>query len=392
MLEYENESGYMIEVQRADAERRVAAVPKRKPFVKQFLYPIVALALGVVMLVTAIVIPKKQDGNFPPNEIPYQKTEFQVAALNALIRSVESSKMQDAPKQLTLGKLRDLLSALDRIEYVSELTSEVVAVIVAVDDAVESVNTYKKVATGLYGTKNANAIKTAKALLNLSGTAFSQDLTKMRNGLDGDNFKTNLTEYTAAVIVGIAATELEPTEQLTAAFNGFAESLTALVSEVNGGSRDEAWITENTDATFLNGGAAVGVVLSAQYENKAGRDLVKEQLMSIFGITDEMLPELKCDKMPTFAEDTTTSEGEQQGSSGGAGDGNELYGSNDVVFDPTQPGGGAYVNYGEAFDDYYSAIEGLLIDGDLSPEVKKFLSEYFRSLSDATKAEDDGTN
>lgn len=391
MLEYENESGLMIEVQRADAESRLSSVPPRKPFIKQFLPSIVSLALGVVMLVTAIAVPKKQPVAPPPTDIPYEKTEFQVTALTALIAEIQGSKMQEDAKAHTVAELNGLLTALDSISFVSELTDKVIKVIVSVDEKVDSVNTFKVVATGIYETENNYAKRTARAMLNLSGTAFSQETVEIRKKLDGETFKADLEAYTAALIVGVATAGLDANEPLTAAFNTFTVELTALVADIKAGTLSEAKIKENTDAVFAEGGITVGVAINAQYENKAGRDRVKEQLMSIFGVTEEMLPKLKCDEMPVFAEDGSSSGNEQQGSSGGAGDGADLYGSNDIVFDPSAPGGGAYVKYGDAFDDYYKKIEELLLDGDLTPEAKKLLSEYFRRLSDATKAEEDGT-
>ena len=105
--------------------------------------------------------------------------------------------------------------------------------------------------------------------------------------------------------------------------------------------------------------------------------------MEIFSLTQADLPELAGDIMPELGKTGNNGDGNQ--SSGGLGDGENIYAGNDKIFDPFKEGGADYVPYGDAFIEYYKKVEELLIDGNLTEEEKKILSDYYTALSGGIK-------
>jgi hypothetical protein len=108
--------------------------------------------------------------------------------------------------------------------------------------------------------------------------------------------------------------------------------------------------------------------------------------MLLFEIEKDMLPKLLGDTVPTLVDGSDDSDGgsEDGGASGGYGEGNELYGSNDTIYDPFGKDGAGHKLYGDVFDDYYKKIVDLLSDESLSEETRQAIAEYFKRLSDGS--------
>ena len=69
--------------------------------------------------------------------------------------------------------------------------------------------------------------------------------------------------------------------------------------------------------------------------------------------------------------------------SGGSGDGEQLFGSDDTIYDPEL----GYVSYGEVIRRYYGEITALIADGTLSDDLEKIISDYYALLYQGDKKE-----
>jgi len=67
---------------------------------------------------------------------------------------------------------------------------------------------------------------------------------------------------------------------------------------------------------------------------------------------------------------------------GGIGSGDIVYGSDDQIYDPDT---NENVKYGSVINEYYAKITEKLLDGNVSEELEKYISDYFASLYDGTE-------
>ena len=179
---------------------------------------------------------------------------------------------------------------------------------------------------------------------------------------------------------------ISETEGLRTAIAAFAEEIKGVDL-----TKSEEEAGKTIDGAFENAANAIGKELDRQYANKAGRDLVKERLMQIFNISNDKLPILPGDSEPRLldGESGGDTSDKDKDNGGGLGDGNELFGSNDVIYDPYGEMGGGYVSYGEAYSEYYKKVEELFINGNLDEETIAQISKYFGVLSNGAKTEGD---
>lgn len=400
MVVFDGMDGSMLELQREQADRALAEIKPRSHFVKRFIIPGVALLVGIALTVTGFVIPAKEieddtDGSTP--EQPFKITEWQLGALDDLIEDVdEMTNLDPTVKSGTLTELQRLKEVLIETTTQSKMENEVTASILAVDLLVENASTYKILAVEIFKADNEYAKAIARELLNHNGIAFGQYITRLRAEFEGDSIITSedpkvpsvtvtlqekLTSFTAALNDTVYTSSVENKEDkllvaLTAFANGF-------IGAVTNETTNEA-MQSRFDKVFAALNSAAGEALEEQFNNKALCKTVAQTLSDIFGV---QLPDLISDIEPEL-KDSSSDDGSgstDKESSGGYGEGNELYGSSDLIYDPFNKDGAKYVIYGEVFDDYYKKIEEMLIDGNLSEETKQILIGYFAALSDGTK-------
>ena len=415
MVAFEYDTGDMLDLQRESAEEALRYIRPKKSVIAQLALPLVSLILAGAILVPSLLVSSKEPDddtdNVPIYEEPFKITAWEIGALRSLIEEVNAADVYENVKTSTVAELERLLTALGKADTKDAMTAEVVASIVTVDLIVESAHTYKTVSVALYASEDENVKAIARAVLNVNGIAFGEKMTDLRqsfkgdteilpedDGIGGGNAATasakedgepiiiTLEEKLSSLSLGISTTlaELEVTEgdELYTYLVAFAAAIEPIASEGN-----EATQQSLIDKAFSDVSTGVGTALSAQYRNKAMRDTVINRLISIFGIDKNDIPELLGDITPELADEEGggSNDDKDNAASGGYGEGNELYGSNDLIYDPFNSKGAAYVLYGDAFDTYYKDIEALLNDANLSSEAKQMLKMYFSKLSDGRK-------
>ena len=369
--------------------------------------PACAALVGAALLVTGIVIPEPTVDDTAADEEydePFAISEYQLKALEELIDDVKewekyhnNSPIDPTVKSEAATELERLLSVLKTTNSKNKMRDEVTASITTIDLLVEGTSTYKTLAVEIYKGDDAYAKDMAREILKHNGLAFSQYLTKLRNEFKDDTVITsedNLTTETVtleekvesfihALENTVLVSEVENKEdKLLVALTTFTAAFKEAV-EADENPRSER-VQSLLDKVFSAASSNAHTALAEQHEAKTMCNHVATTLSDIFGVT---VPTLLTNVEPKLKDSSSSDDSDDSNneSSGGYGEGNELYGSSDLIYDPFNEDGAKYVIYGEVFDDYYKRIEELLIDGNLSDETKQILIGYFAALSDGTK-------
>ena len=384
MIEFEGDDNPMVKLQREQTEQILSTLPYKKPFYKRFLVTLIALVLGVGLLISGIAIPKKQPAESYVPDLPFEISAWQMGALGALIDEVRYSEIEENVKDELVVELERLRDVLKGTTTKSKMTDEVVASIVAADLIVEGACSYKKICVALDGGENMSLKKMAAAIITLNGIGFGDKLASIREEISGEQVKDTLTQMSAEADKLLGESGVDDGDGLLAALRKFTDGLGDIGQSAE---EDESIIDSLIDKEFSDASDAIGTQLSAQYRKRAVRDRIISKLIEIFDIPKSAIPQLIGDVMPKLSqsEDSDDDDGNDENeNSGGYGDGNKLFGSDDVIFHPTGENGGGYVKYGDVYDEYYKMIEELLLDGDVSEDTKKILIEYFKKLSDGS--------
>lgn len=393
MVRFKDDRSDMLALQRENAEETLKGIKTKKPIAKRFASALICLALSVCMLLPAVIVPRGVEEAPPPP--PFSFTEDHEFAMNMLIEDIESrDSFNTETRDAIVAELRSLIDRLKSTHTLDGMYMNVIASIVKVDALVEEISTYKTVCVAIDKSENHDMKLIARSILNLQGYEFGGDLGDIRENYKGDTLdpKTNeviltltekLSSLSTELVTKLATLTDYESETLTVGLGTFAAELASALEEENANKQQSL-----IDKAFENVSREVGEELTAQWNAKDARTDVISRLTVVFEIPKSMIPPLLGDALPTLS----TSEGEggsgddtENGASGGYGEGNELFGSNDLIYDPFSEDGAKYVLYGEAYDDYYKTIEAILLDESVSTEAKEILREYFRKLSDGTK-------
>ena len=432
MLAFQDDEGEVAKLQRADADEHLSRIDTKMPFMKHFGAALISVILAIAIMIPAILVPLAQnnggggDNNTDTSE-PFELKSWQCDRLKRLIENVEEAEIDAEFKSAAVTELKRLTDVLKKTDTVDKMQAEVIAAIVLTDAAAEKTAGYKMIAVALFSARpyedeavNApqdletyKVIKDiARSVAKLNGIAFGQDLNEIRkyfasdtvintddtladstpdtaeaNGKQSDKGADKIITVTdkltslASEIRRTLGTDIPENDALKVSFLAFADKIEACIGETVEITRQGL-----IDKAFDELSASVSLVLSAQYENKAIRDTVINTLMLLFNIEKSMLPPLLGDQLPLLTDNGDSSGGDDQSGSvsGGYGDGNELYGSNDTIYHPFGEMGAGHKLYGDVYDEYYRIISDLLSDESISEETRRAMAEYFRKLSDGS--------
>ena len=386
MVAFQSDDSDMVVLQREQTESVLQSLPIKQPIFKRFGLCALVFVLTCAVMVTGIVIPAKTTEVPPTPETPFEISQWQLGALELLIEEVRYAEVADGLKGEIVTELERLLAVLKETKTQRKMRDEVVASIVAVDLITENTNTYKKICVALDGGENAELKKIAAAVLALNGIGFGERIADIRETFAGDRYKDQLNAFASEANTLLPNSGAASEDILYSALAAFFAEMTSISTTTE--TNDNA-IQALIDKAFSAASDNVGSALSAQYANKSLRDRVISKLVEIFEIPPEDIPDMIGDVLPELSSTSEDEEGKENENenSGGFGSGENKFGSNDIIYHPFGEGGGAYIEYGEALDEYYKKIEELLLDGNLSEETKKIIIDYFARLSNGTKTE-----
>lgn len=397
MLEFDGVVGDMIELQRADANERLAGISHGQFKKKRIWTAILSLVLASAMLTGAMLIPlRSPEGPYDPD---FEMSDFQRRRLAELIEYVKTSDMETSVKSKTVSELEGLLNSLEDAQKESQKNKLVRDVIKNVRSTVDAVCAYDDIGKAMRESGFENMVTLDTALYELSQSLSSQSLEQIKSGF----------------------AEYEDTKTLSAALTRFAQELQSCLQDFNGNMgitlyafmtairRDvdnTAPIVEKYSNDVAGVKKACNVInpvfdkytedISYEMQREMGNistaDYVVNELMTIFNVTDDdgsvSDDGNKGTSGTVLGEGTVKRDDDAKGDDGGAGTGETLYGSNDIIYDYESR---THVKYGDVIEAYRKGLYDRA-DGDtsnLSDEEREYILSYISALyGNGTNAQD----
>ena len=419
-LAYSGRSGTMIEMQRADAEEKITALPARKFSFARIWQFFVIFAIALAIGVAGIIVPAKaatEDGEefFDPDSTPRQVTELELAGVRELISNVDSSTLDQTLKTSVGEILYKLLDDLDEVSTEGMLKTAVYGTIEDTGSLINSTLSYIGMGAALaeadqsylgqaitnggnvyrffmltiydevrdfnskkYDTAN---VKIVNAVTSLRTTLTVNDAAEIENLLDGT---------VNGIMAALSSAGVSEEEGLYIYLHSLAEGLSEIKSHTVGVS-NVTTIHDEISELFTKFTVNATGELSNQAYSAAMRVFIANRLKNIFGYLPLELPIDDPDrdengKNPDSdkgddGEDGDGENSENNNHGGSSGTGEMEYGSDDMVWVP----GRGYMKYGEIIKEYYTLISRYLHSEDLTEEQKNMISLYYDILFGSNK-------
>ncbi len=381
MVEFADSDDMFAKLQREDADERLGRLRIGFFNKKQAVAIILAVAIAVISLTGAALMPRKEP--VLPEEEPVSKfdKELIIAELSELVSTVDGSIMSDGLKSDIITELNELIKFVKAHDYMSEMKLEAVSAVLFIDGALDDANSAPKLGAVLAESSNTMLKELGEGLEEMSGSKTKkllEELIEWVEYADLDDVRFVADEMGAA----LDRTEAENDNALVSQISGLLAALRGYINDIGG-----------ADGAFSGMPLAFSNEVMVQNVNKMTTQTVISRLCEIFGISPDDLNSAEggedIDIRPPSdiapdEEGTEIEEPDNPIGDGGIGTGDRVYGSNDVIYDPHS---NTYVTYGTLLDEYNAKATDKILDGRINEDFKKFIEEYFKSLSEYTSPE-----
>ncbi len=383
MLAFRGEQGAMLDMQREDTEHILGAVTSKRLRRKRAWLGAVLPVLAVAVLLTAFVMPVRTESATPgednesENEA-WELSEWHVTAVRALIDMVKASDMVEDGKGEVVQTLEKLIADLKYVDTKTQMKQTVTTAMVKIDAVTDGINTYTALVRAMKSSTSPKLKELAEAIGTPADPILESKYQALKASLEGDAIKADVNSLSTALLVAADAAKVTETDPLYVALQQFSQALAAFAKTV-----DELGEEERGTAltrVFESAAEQMSPALSQQGINRATTDTTNNELMSIFGIAWNDLPdELKYpDDEEASTEDNEQQEQEDEViGGGGKGSGEVIYGSDDAIYYPKDE---THVKYGDVIDEYNGQKVTDMEERTLSDEIKAFIDKYFADL------------
>ncbi len=404
MVEFSDSESDIAGLQRADAEERLNTLPKRKTSPKKFWQYIAAPVLAVALFVTAVAIPGR--GTNANDDPPFDISGVQAIALKGLIDDVKKSELEETLSAQTVVVLEGLLAGLEETKHESVMRRAVISAVSLIDGIFENANTYAVLATEFSKTertqkfgssitaavtsyKTPTKITTLQKVNELSSSGDSKIAAALEVSVDalkeefgefyGSALDSQIRLFLTPFTAGLAETGYSASDGLYGALEQYSLAMLDICEKILGGGYTSKNIQSQIATACDKYVQSATVALSEQMYNCMMDEFVREKLAEIFGIKSTDLPSKGPNLPDSDGDEQPVEPGEpDDGTNGGGfGEGGVNHGSNDIIYSPEDE---KHVEYGEVFNKYYAEAEERLKSGEISEELIKFISEYFKNL------------
>ena len=382
MVEYQNEDGFMLDIQRDDANNRLKDLPTKSLRLHfSFLYPvilIIALAISITSIalpVGAIEKPKEEE-----EDKDYDEDSYTIQRLKELIEYVKESNCNKEYKLRSVKSLEDLIPLIEKATVESEMKAAVEGTISKLKDDLIPSNSHKIIYNeALVKNKDANGIFFASLINELKPERIDTLITTIKNELEA-NLANGIATLTTARIDFKDKLETSTlkdsygTDELYLAIVGFGRACGLGAQGLNDGSLELKDALLGIDLAQEE----LKKAMAMQECNNKTAEYLELELRVLFDliIDEEDTPSTE-PSLPDMSEPDDSTDTHKGDNEGGFGDGDILYGSDDVIYDPEF----GYVKYGEILEKYRALIEKDVVEGALTPEMIEFYREYYRNLT-----------
>lgn len=407
MIEYREESGEMISLQRQDTDSVLSDIPIRSYKFKGLPIYIIALVLSAAVLAGGFIVKDMRDYVPPEEIIPFELTELQEKGIEELIKYVENSGMEEEFKTPIADELSALLERLRLIDTQNDMRAALAESMAIITDVTYRSSTSTEMLNALWD----------------SGEVYFKHLAKMLdtsswNAPDWSDFAEKTVEYIAVLtgekdesegaLVGTARVKLaldnmERKLDIVLTASGLAEDDEMYLALCNLFSNEEAGLSLILDKIDSLSDTDVKAALEESFNVTSGNTFDAISLNRVNAATGEYamtrlaslflvpIPEFE---RPEFVKNNESPDGGKAGdgnddkengnSDGGLGEG-ATYGSKDLVLDPLT---GKYVEYGTLIDTYNALMLEKLENGSYTEEQKTAIRKYFELLYSGIEKEE----
>ncbi len=391
MVAFRKDDSDMAALQREDADRVLQEIPAKKYRSRAAWLAVIAPVLACACLASAMLVPAQGAPTAPPDDSWYLSV-YDENKLNSLIEYVQTSAMQDEPRQQVVTELESLLAELKTVKKVNDMKAAVIDSIVQIDTICQVCDTYSKVIRALIAGTSEPLQKLGEQLGTLNGSAVTEytedlfetltikesDLPENTEGVEDQKKPMTPQErgqfyqdFSAGVTMALEASREEPENLLYMACAAFAKDVASLTE-----SSDEIAIKTVMDAAEN----ALSLAIKQPGIDVSVEGYTQKRLMYIFGISEQELPIDINNDFGTSSSGSASDpdeEKEETGTQGGIGNGEFVVGSDDTVYDPAT---GELVPYGQVLAYYQGEITKYITGGTMDPDMEEFITAYFAAL------------
>ena len=390
MIEFQDGQTAMIRLQRKDAQARLDGLSASKFKWKGLWACVAALTCAAAVFVAGLIVPKtKAAGNDTPPKQPvivFEITNDQKTKLATLIKNVKESKAEDGVKTAIVTELDALQLALEEIDTADALYTELVRIILVIDGFVENHNTYKRV----YEPIRASEVETVQQFaigigLNDFPTVFEGLKTAFQNEeKNNETVLAAIAAFTSELKARFAEVLEKEDDLLMLAIPLFiADMETVAALDPSKYSYDK--VLDNVSTAFNDNVRGLTTALEQQTDNRAVTSNTIEQLISIFNLPPELIPDWGGAALEGLGGSAPQPDEPPEHGDGIIVDG-IVYPSNETVYDYYTK---VICEYGKVFEgdahNYKKQINMLISEcvanGTISPEVEEMLRTYLDALS-----------
>lgn len=372
MVEFENEEGFMIELQRENTLNILSGISVKSLSMRFSIVLLILLILSCACGVTAFAIPSHED--IPTVETPeptYEVDDWTILAIKDIIEKVKTSTADEKLKTKYISMLETLIVELENnIDKESQMKAYVIDLIDDILLELDKINTNNEVFFVLKDSDNS--LVTALAVdINLL------DVEDVRNQIINISAliygsAEAVTEFNNDFGAILKASNLNKNDELFKSLYKLAEELYATRNADDVRTAVEDVIKSNLDGIMS--------VIELQAENYRIAHYIEFELNSIFGLnkneSDSSGNEDEENQQKNPYDEDNKDKEENQNNSGGLGTGDVLFGSNDQFFDPDK----GVVEYGDVITGYYGEILGKLNEGLLDEDLREYFEYYYNML------------
>ncbi len=414
MIAYRDSQTDMARLQREDAERRLSGLPKRKIGWEKIVRCCIAPVAALAVFIPAVALPSDfipADGN---GNDDYAVSQYQLLSLKQLIGEVKKSSMREGVKTSAAQSLQTLYDEVSQTDSKVYMHTVVTNTVSAVNTAVGTVYTYAEISSQLNKQEKSKALAqmTAEAItayrvggLSISsydrveqiaaqlestvGARLEHRITALRGAFalsQAEGLGEAVSAHVQAIQTALALYTGNTEDALYLSYSAFAETLSGLSGMIAGGAYKDELLQQRLDGAFETLKRGMTSAITEQAYHRMMNEFVRNRLWEIFEMPQQDLPPLSDDEDLREVQGGSgngsgsgDSENEDDNNgSGGYGDGDDLFGSNDKIFDPAT---GEIVDYGGLLQsEYYAKMKDLLNNGDLPDDLKQAIQTYFDLL------------
>lgn len=371
MIEYQNEEGFIVELQRKDTKNILSKIPVKSLTMRFSAILFIFLGLSLACSITAIAV-SNDDAKDPTDVIidpGYEIDDWTIIALKDLIKYVEDSSINDSLKGDYVSELNNLLDTLKDSSKESQMKEAVLSSIDTMQLKLDIINTNNEIFEVL---KSANHM----SVVNLAYKIRDLDINAINNSLDG--FITAI----GGSIDGINEVDVSFGQILKTSTINKEDEAYKLLLELNSElvkCKSQADIYNAVKNVIAEKKGPILEAFTKQYENQAVTDYVLAELQTIFGLKENSGGEDKPGDNPggdSNDDPVTPPLPNDKDYTGGYGTGEVIIGSNDSMFDPNQ----GKVEFKDVISDYQNDILGRFDEGRINEELKEYFEYYYDIL------------